>query len=52
MPDAIVALGESKRIVGTLRFESDGRRQHSQFAYDEAWLAASDGFALVPGLPR
>lgn len=51
MPEAIVALGEGKRIVGRLRFESDGRRQHSQFEYDAAWLAAEDRFALAPGLP-
>ena len=51
MPEAIVALGEGKRIVGRLRFESDGRRQHSQFEYDAAWLAAADRFALAPGLP-
>lgn len=42
MPEAVVALGEGKRIVGRLRFESDGRRQYSQFEYDEAWLAAED----------
>ncbi len=36
MPEAIVALGERKRVVRRLRFESDGRRQHSQFEYDEA----------------
>jgi serine/threonine-protein kinase HipA len=51
MPEAIVALGESKRIVGRLRFESDGRRQHSQFEYDAGWLSAEDRFALAPGLP-
>ena len=51
MPEAIVALGKGKRIVGRLRFESDGRRQHSQFEYDAAWLAAADRFALAPGLP-
>ncbi|MEM7006492.1 MAG: type II toxin-antitoxin system HipA family toxin [Pseudomonadota bacterium] len=51
MPEAIVALGEGKRIVGRLRFESDGRRQHSQFEYDAAWLASEDRFALAPGLP-
>ncbi|MEM8773171.1 MAG: type II toxin-antitoxin system HipA family toxin [Pseudomonadota bacterium] len=51
MPEAIVALGDGKRIVGRLRFESDGRRQHSQFEYDAAWLAAEDRFALAPGLP-
>lgn len=51
MPEAVVALGEGKRIVGRLRFESDGRRQHSQFEYDDVWLAADDRFALAPGLP-
>ena len=51
MPEAIVALGETKRIVGRLRFESNGRRQYSQFEYDETWLAADNAFALSPGLP-
>lgn len=51
MPEAIVALGEGKRVVGRLRFESDGRRQHSQFEYAADWLAAPDRFALSPGLP-
>jgi serine/threonine-protein kinase HipA len=51
MPEAIVALGEGKRIVGRLRFETDGKRQHSQFEYAAEWLAAPDRFALSPGLP-
>lgn len=51
MPEAIVALGEGKRVVGRLRFETDGRRQHSQFEYAAEWLAAPDRFALSPGLP-
>ncbi|PQA88327.1 type II toxin-antitoxin system HipA family toxin [Hyphococcus luteus] len=51
MPEAIVALGESKRIVGRLRFETDGRRQHSQFEYAPEWLADPDRFALSPALP-
>jgi serine/threonine-protein kinase HipA len=51
MPEAIVAIGESKRIVGRLRFESDGRRQHSQFEYDPKWLASIDAFAISPVLP-
>lgn len=51
MPEAIVAIGEGKRVVGRLRFETDGRRQHSQFEYADDWLAASDRFALSPGLP-
>ena len=51
MNEAIVAIGENKRIVGRLRFEADGRRQHSQFEYYEAWLSAKDAFALSPILP-
>jgi serine/threonine-protein kinase HipA len=51
MPEANVAIGERKRVVGTLRFESDGRRQHSQFEYADAWLNAPDRFALSPALP-
>ena len=51
MPEAIVALGSGKRIIGRLRFETRGRRQHSQFEYAEEWLAARDGFAMAPGLP-
>lgn len=51
MPEAIVALGEAKRVVGRLRFETDGRRQHSQFEYAAEWLAAPARFALSPGLP-
>ena len=51
MPEAIVALGEGKQVVGRLRFETDGRRQHSQFEYAAEWLVAPDRFALSPGLP-
>ena len=50
MPEAIVALGGEKRIVGRLRFETDGRRQHSEFQYASEWLTARDRFALSPGL--
>ena len=51
MPEAVITLGQAKRVVGRLRFESDGRRQHSQFEYDRAWLDSEDGFRLAPGLP-
>ncbi|MYB33592.1 MAG: type II toxin-antitoxin system HipA family toxin, partial [Gammaproteobacteria bacterium] len=51
MPEAVVALGQAKRVVGRLRFESDGRRQYSHFEYDRAWLQADDSFQLAPGLP-
>ena len=51
MPEAIVALGSRKRVLGRLRFETDGRRQHSQFEYADEWLSQRDRFALSPGLP-
>ena len=51
MPEAIVALGKAKRIVGRLRFETDGRRQHSHFEYAHEWLSEPDRFALSPSLP-
>ena len=51
MPEAVVALGRVKRVIGRLRFDSDGRRQYSQFEYDRQWLEADDGFGLAPGLP-
>jgi len=51
MPDAIVALGESKIEVGRLRFTSDGRRQHAAFIYSDGWLSNPRRFALAPGYP-
>lgn len=51
MAEAIVALGGRKRVLGRLRFETDGRRHHSQFEYADEWLTAKDHFALSPGLP-
>ncbi len=46
-----VYLGEASRRVGTLRFDSQGARQSAAFEYEQAWLAASDRFALGPNLP-
>ena len=46
-----VFLGDANRRVGTLRFDSQGDRQSAAFEYDREWLAASDRFALEPGLP-
>jgi serine/threonine-protein kinase HipA len=46
-----VCVGEASRRVGTLRFDSQGARQSAAFEYDREWLAASDRFALEPGLP-
>lgn len=49
MPEALVALGESKIPVGRLMFETDGLRQHSTFVYAPEWLASPRSFALAPG---
>jgi serine/threonine-protein kinase HipA len=46
-----VFLGDEARLVGTLHYDLSGTRERAAFAYDEAWLAAKDGFALEPGLP-
>lgn len=46
-----VALGENARNLGTLRFDAQGARENAAFEYDAAWLAATDGFAIEPGLP-
>ena len=52
MPEARVALGDGKIPVGRLVFETDGRRAHSTFLYDERWLANPFGFDLSPTMPR
>lgn len=46
-----VLLGTEGRLVGTLHYEQSGAREHAAFAYDAAWLAAPDRFALEPNLP-
>ncbi|AXQ96123.1 type II toxin-antitoxin system HipA family toxin (plasmid) [Cereibacter azotoformans] len=52
MPEAQVVLGEGKIPVGRLVFEHDGRRSHSTFLYDRAWLENPRGFDLSPQMPR
>ncbi len=37
-------------LIGRLWEHVRGRRQSSFFAYDPAWLAHTDRFALEPGL--
>ena len=44
-------LGNGDRLVGTLRYDQNGAREHAAFAYDETWLAAEDRFAIEPNLP-
>lgn len=46
-----VFLGNDTRPVGTLHYDQNGAREHAAFVYDDAWLGASDSFALEPGLP-
>lgn len=46
-----VAIGASLIPVGTLFFESEGRRQRSVFQYASSWLQHKKGFALAPSMP-
>ncbi len=39
-----VHLGAAGTLVGHLNYVSQGRREVSQFAYDETWLANPDRF--------
>lgn len=52
MADARVVIGEGKILVGRLVFESDGRRSHSIFLYDQSWINHPRGFDLSPHMPR
>lgn len=46
-----VFVGESARLVGLLRFDSQGARQSAGFEYHPTWLEAEDAFAIEPNLP-
>lgn len=46
-----VALGQSAIPLGELSYAKEGRREHSTFAYDAAWLSAAEKFAISPDLP-
>lgn len=52
MLEARVVIGDRMIPVGRLVFEHDGRRSHSTFMYDEAWLENPIGFDLSPHMPR
>jgi hypothetical protein len=45
------ALGENVRNLGTLRFDTQGAREHAAFEDRAAWFAATEGFPIGPGLP-
>lgn len=47
-----VCLGKAGAPVGKLVYVKDGRREFSQFAYQEAWLANPVGFDISPDLTR
>jgi serine/threonine-protein kinase HipA len=46
-----VFIGDNPQLVGLLRCNAQGTRENASFEYDQAWLAASNRFALEPGLP-
>ena len=46
-----VALGNSGRRVGVLRYNRDGARESASFECDAEWLAAPDRFRIDPALP-
>ena len=46
-----VALGNSGRRVGVLRYNRDGASESASFQYDGEWLAAPDRFRIDPALP-
>ena len=49
---ARVVLGNGLVPVGRLVFETDGRRAHSTFTYDQEWIDNPRGFDLCPQMPR
>lgn len=46
-----VHLGSQERLIGEIRYDRQGSRESAAFAYDAAWLAAADRFAIEPALP-
>lgn len=46
-----VCLGKAGLPAGTLVYVRQGRRENCAFAYDETWLAHSDGFSVSADLP-
>lgn len=46
-----VALGNSGRRIGVLRYNRDGARESASFEYNSEWLAAPDRFRIDPALP-
>lgn len=45
-----VYMGKAERVVGSLTYVCQGRREHSAFAYDEAWLSDPARFSISADL--
>jgi serine/threonine-protein kinase HipA len=45
-----VGLGNVGTAVGELTYVKQGARENTSFAYDRAWLASPDRFAISPDL--
>lgn len=43
-----VCLGNAAHAVGQLRYDRDGRRERSAFAYDPSWLSNPERFTIDP----
>lgn len=46
-----VYLGNGTRMIGTIRYNSQGAKESAAFEYSAAWLASPDRFAIEPNLP-
>jgi serine/threonine-protein kinase HipA len=51
MKRTIDVMLEESRLVGTLRYDLQGRRENATFEYGASWLGSSARFALGPTLP-
>lgn len=46
-----VYIGDAKKLVGKLFFNSSGNRENSGWEYSSDWIDSSDGFEIDPALP-
>jgi serine/threonine-protein kinase HipA len=46
-----VVLDGPQRVLGELRYDRQGEREHAAFAYSPAWLEDDQRFAVDPSLP-
>ena len=45
-----IFLGDKPRLIGTLRYATQGARESAAFEYDDDWLAAGERFTIDPTL--